>query len=1539
MLSKLGMMDANEATEKLTATLNGYKFSASQATEVVDKLVNVDLIAATSAEELATALQYVASQASSAGISFDQMIGLIAVGSETTRLSAETIGNTWKSVLARMEQVKAGANIDEEGESINNVEKVLNKFGIQLRDTNSQFRNMGDVLDEIGAKWETFDSVAQAQIATAVAGTHRINTFVATMENYDTVLRYTEESQDAAGTSAQKYTAYMDSIGAKLNTLTATWEQFVNNLNQSGTFKSIIDLGTKLIGVLDTLINKMGLLKVVLPAAVITVLVTKVKGLIQHFTKLGATTKSVQTILGALKTTTSLSSETTQELGVALAGLTLKERVAVLNTTNLTDAQKELVLVASGIPAAEAAAEIAIQNVGNSSKKAAGDINDLTAGMKISAGANKLGIVIGGITTALTVGKAIIDAYNQSVQESIDKAHELESTYRSFTTETNSSISSLTSVKEEFNQLSVGVTDYGENIALSAEQYQRYKDIVAQVLEATPQLIEGYNSEGAAIANKNGLIEDSISLLQEQQDLELREFVAEDIPDIGKGLRNALKEAEGELTSAKYNFQQSLKSAIILDKSSVEGGVNELRGQILNAFKKDDGTFYEIGELVRTRTEDVYKYLLENTDKLTKESLAKINSNAEKQAIALVKVGEAQEALNPSLQIVPKVVKGYSELDDSTKQFISNYISQFKLADNQSEDTWEQWTQDIKAFTGNIISLGPDIQNAISSIFSLDPASLPVDEYREQINSMLNTVLNSIEGVDDETKAKIKTSVMVQLGLTIIDEDGNEIGAEDQLKTNLKEKFKFLTDEDLSKWTLGDLKLGLQVPSDGISSVQQLTSAMQELNAATEETGPTFEDAQSAINSALGDFASTAQTLTSSYSTLTTAMNEFNNNGVLSAETLKKLTDNDLIQYLSIVNGKVQINTQALSDNLEAAKQKAKQDVLQNAFNQLLALSENQATEAAINSVEASATAATEVELMGQAFGRATGYITSATKGLDLFYSIIKKKKPSIYSAQEKNIMKDALNYMNLIDQVSLSAGGGTGSGGSSSASNKIKEQKQNIEDLIEAFIKMYKQQLKEEKEAENSRYEQVKRDYEDEQNAQKHKFEDAKQNLEDLRDLEKEAYQDRLDALENEYKAYTKKLDAQKDLLKAKKEEADYEKSLAEKTKSVAQIQSELTKLQFDDSIEAQKKRIELMEQLSEKQSDLDEFQSDHQYDLAEDAIDKESDRYKDAYDERKKLIEDERDTRDKFYEDELDALDRAQTKWQRDFDYRKQQDQRWHEDKINQIEDEINDEVTLRAQAIEAIESRNEEAYQKLIEWNRVYGTGIDYDITQKWNVAMAALDEYGKKGIGVQGILDILAQKVDEIASKTSSAGSGFGSWPSGIDRANSSLRDTIKNLKEIKNLGEQSLALRNPTTKLKQSYTKYHTGTDYVSVNANDRLLNKSLGLKSDEVVRILKVGEAVIPKERNLKRLRENSLFAETNAERRTSELTEGSRGYVADNSSHINVSIGDTIVQGNADNNVVSRLNEYKKSIVNEVFTKINKHTDLSGFRSVKKYV
>lgn len=121
MLSKVGMIDAAEATELMTAALNGFKLSADDAMGIVDKLSAVDLAYATSAEEIAVALQYVASSAGMANVSLDKMIGLITVVSQTTRLSAEQIGQSFKTIIARMQNIKVGKFVDDEtGEALLN---------------------------------------------------------------------------------------------------------------------------------------------------------------------------------------------------------------------------------------------------------------------------------------------------------------------------------------------------------------------------------------------------------------------------------------------------------------------------------------------------------------------------------------------------------------------------------------------------------------------------------------------------------------------------------------------------------------------------------------------------------------------------------------------------------------------------------------------------------------------------------------------------------------------------------------------------------------------------------------------------------------------------------------------------------------------------------------------------------------------------------------------------------------------------------------------------------------------------------------------------------------------------------------------------------------------------------------------------------------------------------------------------------------------------------------------------------------------------
>ena len=90
-LSKVGAIEASEATQLLTSSLNGYKIEAKDAMSVVDKISAIDLAAATSSEELAVALARTANIANDSEVSFDKLLAMIGTVSSVTRRSAETI--------------------------------------------------------------------------------------------------------------------------------------------------------------------------------------------------------------------------------------------------------------------------------------------------------------------------------------------------------------------------------------------------------------------------------------------------------------------------------------------------------------------------------------------------------------------------------------------------------------------------------------------------------------------------------------------------------------------------------------------------------------------------------------------------------------------------------------------------------------------------------------------------------------------------------------------------------------------------------------------------------------------------------------------------------------------------------------------------------------------------------------------------------------------------------------------------------------------------------------------------------------------------------------------------------------------------------------------------------------------------------------------------------------------------------------------------------------------------------------------------------
>lgn len=92
MLSKLGQMEAAEASKALTSAMKGYKVEVNDSINIIDKFTAVDMKAAASAGDIATAMAETATSADIAGVSMDKLIGYIATVKEVTQDGAESVG-------------------------------------------------------------------------------------------------------------------------------------------------------------------------------------------------------------------------------------------------------------------------------------------------------------------------------------------------------------------------------------------------------------------------------------------------------------------------------------------------------------------------------------------------------------------------------------------------------------------------------------------------------------------------------------------------------------------------------------------------------------------------------------------------------------------------------------------------------------------------------------------------------------------------------------------------------------------------------------------------------------------------------------------------------------------------------------------------------------------------------------------------------------------------------------------------------------------------------------------------------------------------------------------------------------------------------------------------------------------------------------------------------------------------------------------------------------------------------------------------------
>ena len=474
-----------------------------------------------------------------------------------------------------------------------------------------------------------------------------------------------------------------------------------------------------------------------------------------------------------------------------------------------------------------------------------------------------------------------------------------------------------------------------------------------------------------------------------------------------------------------------------------------------------------------------------------------------------------------------------------------------------------------------------------------------------------------------------------------------------------------------------------------------------------------------------------------------------------------------------------------------------------------------------------------------------------------------------------KNKAEEAAKALRSIASTSLSAINGLLDMTMSMLKQDLTTQKEDIESQLDGLKADYdatKNQLEADKKAALNDIEAQRKALQAKKKAQDKAYDDQIKHLQKVKDAQNDIYDDQIKAAEDELDAYNKIIDAQLKLLRLKEEQHDYERELADKQKDVADLEAKLAELGLDDSIEAQKKRLELEEELAAKKDELDEFQHDKNISDQEQALEDEKEAFeekqqaiidgiqaqKDAYNEMiDAQIEGIRDAKEAFDESiqaQLDALADQKDQTQAYYDAQLaslqrnyEADRASREQRKAELDKQINDTAALRKQAIELIQGKSDEFYQRLLEWNRKYGTGVDADVIMKWNNAYKALETFGGKQF------DVL-----QVMNQLTIAGDGF----------TSSLEEAVKKA------GDLEIALRNAvnaqaglqfpktydehrvsggqlsTFKPGKKGAKYHNGGEVGKDNVYSakeftRFMDN---LKTDEVPAVLKQKEWVLTEE-------------------------------------------------------------------------------------------
>ena len=227
--AKAAGQSVSEMSSQLTSIWNNYKMAGEEQYRAASVGAKMAAQTAVDFSDIATAMQTAAAPAAQMGVSYDSLAAIIATVGDTTQQSASVIGNAFKTIFSRFQQLKSEGTDGEV--TLNRVSQQLQELGVNVLDSSSNLRQLDEVIWEVGDAWDNWSTKQQLAIAQLVGGTRQYGQFLALMNNYDKYQENLKSAQSETGSTLEsQYSQYLESVESLAKNAKEAWNQSFSEL-------------------------------------------------------------------------------------------------------------------------------------------------------------------------------------------------------------------------------------------------------------------------------------------------------------------------------------------------------------------------------------------------------------------------------------------------------------------------------------------------------------------------------------------------------------------------------------------------------------------------------------------------------------------------------------------------------------------------------------------------------------------------------------------------------------------------------------------------------------------------------------------------------------------------------------------------------------------------------------------------------------------------------------------------------------------------------------------------------------------------------------------------------------------------------------------------------------------------------------------------------------------------------------------------------------------------------------------------------------